>query len=69
MAKRKPMTPKAFHEALLVLNLMTYDQAAEALGVGRRSLVRYGNGQLPVPRVLELLLEAYLGRNKKEAAR
>lgn len=54
------MTPAAFHKALLELGLETYDQAAEALGSGRRSLVRYGTGTLPVPKTLENLLLAEL---------
>jgi hypothetical protein len=60
MAKHETMSPEAFHAALLELGLETYDQAAEALGSGRRSLVRYGTGTLPVPRTLENLLAAEL---------
>jgi hypothetical protein len=56
----KPMSQTRFHAALDALDLKTYDQAAMVTGVGRRSLVRYGTGVLPVPKVLELLLEEWL---------
>jgi len=60
MAKRKRMTATAFQEALVELDIATYDEAAEVFGAGRRSLVRYGTGERPLPKMLENLVEAYL---------
>ena len=44
MAKAKTMSVSRFNAALDALELKTYDQAAAVTGVGRRSLIRYGNG-------------------------
>lgn len=60
MAKPKTMSSTRFLKAFVDLDLKTYDQAAVVLGVGRRSLIRYGIDETPVPKVLELLLEAWL---------
>jgi hypothetical protein len=53
------MSPAQFQAALEAIGCATYDQAARVTGCGRRSLVRYGVGDLPVPTMLQRLLEMY----------
>jgi hypothetical protein len=59
MAKKKVMSATKFLAAIEAIGCDTYDEAARVLGVGRRSLVRYGKGHLPVPPVVERLLAMY----------
>ena len=69
MKKPRRMSATRFHQALLDLKLDTYNQAAATIGIGRRSLVRYGIGTSPVPLVLELLLESWLANGGVPAHR
>lgn len=50
------MTGKEFLDALRALGL-TRAELAREIGVHRVTLQRYGNGTLPVPRLLERYLE------------
>ena len=57
------MTPTQFRNALMRLGLHTQDQAARALGIGRRSVIRYSleryrtKAPEPVVRLIETWLE------------
>lgn len=55
------MTPNQYRAALARLGLTTAGQAtAEALGVTLRTAQRYAAGETPIPRTVELLLDALL---------
>jgi hypothetical protein len=54
------MTAKQFTAALERLELPTQQAAAQVLGIGRRSIVRYATGQQEVPTVVERLIELLL---------
>lgn len=51
----KKMSAKRFSELLTQL-AETQEGQAKALGIGRRSVIRYTNNQLPVPPVVRRLL-------------
>lgn len=48
---------QAFNDALARLELPTQQAAAQVLGIGRRSVIRYATGQQEVPTVVMRLLE------------
>jgi hypothetical protein len=50
------MTARQFNRALETLGLDTHDAAAAVLGIGRRSIIRYANGQAAVPLVVSRLV-------------
>lgn len=50
------MNADDFHAAMKKLGCETYEDYAELLGVGRRSCVRYGTSDAPVPEVVVRLI-------------
>jgi hypothetical protein len=50
------MKAKRFNELVSRLGLRTQAEAADVLGIGLRSFVRYANGQAPVPVSVRRLL-------------
>ena len=53
------MTTQEFRVALAKLRL-TRVEAAEALGVGKRTIYRYCSGKTEIPRVVELAMETLM---------
>lgn len=53
------MNAKEFDAALAQLGV-NQSEAAELLGIGRRSILRYANGTHPVPPVVERLIRMLL---------
>lgn len=61
-AKPRPaaMTPAAFNK-LLKANGLSRTKAAEVLGVGRRTVIRWGTGETPISRQVAALIRSVLG--------
>ena len=56
-----PVTPNQYRKTLARLDLAPASKAtAEALGVTLRTAQRYVSGETPIPRTVELLLDALL---------
>ena len=54
------MTPAAFNK-LLKANGLSRTKAAEVLGVGRRTVIRWGTGETPISRQVAALIRSVLG--------
>ena len=50
------MTARQFRAALLTLGIHSHMRAADVLGVGRRSIIRYAHDRAMVPDCLERLI-------------
>ena len=63
MSPAKPrlaaMTPAAFNK-ILKANGLSRTKAAEVLGVGRRTIIRWGTGETPISRQNALLIKSIL---------
>ena len=53
------MTPAAFNK-ILKANGLSRTKAAEVLGVGRRTIIRWGTGETPISRQNALLIKSIL---------
>lgn len=50
------MTREEFNEALAALKLTSQGAAGKVLGIGRRSVIRYANGDAEVPEPVRRLI-------------
>jgi predicted transcriptional regulator len=55
----KVMTKTQFAKALDKLELRSHGEAAEALGISRRSVLRYQTGQKEVPEIVRRMLQMF----------
>lgn len=53
------MTQKEFNKALAELGITNRTHAAATLGIGRKSVIRYAQGEQVVPGALERLIEMF----------
>jgi len=62
----KPMSAKEFLAALKRLGLgRASNKTAAALGVGGRTLIRYGQGDVEIPDTMKLLIECLLKQHRR----
>jgi predicted transcriptional regulator len=55
----KLMTAKQFAKAIAALELRSHGEAADALGISRRSVLRYQTGQKKVPEIVARMLTMF----------